>query len=547
MTTYGKSSLLQRFSKPKQPMLAVPQHRENPMPQSAVADTDTIERASGAPLIERDGAVQMLGGDGQYRPVVFPGGKPIPGINDGWRASAICRDFAPLTLVEFEGPNGNRATWFVDAGGVRLGDMVPALPKQHQEHLQSALTRLLVEQAAGPDTMARYYGRICLETRLQLEALLPNVCYDRALEYGQTIAAAAVTALRTAISITPIADVAQARLAPELRDGWQVTTLNGRAVCMAVGRRSVIRLGNVPPSKGYYISLVTGPLRQSRRLHVSANGRLIAINPLSPAPYMHRDRARFGYWIPPELVQSGSIELTLEHALISNDPAEAFVLQGIRLDVGDRAGEADTALTNSDLMLRFQSLGDNCQFGFVQRHFGAEPMGLLRFAGLPDLIGLIEAGAEGLGEPGTVTHFMDGTQYMIRESRYGLFYHTFREAAAMSPAEVVAENEAKLRYLARKLIEDLEDGETIWITRRIVSNDVHEILALHAAMQRHGPAKLLWVTPAPSDRQPGDVEWLTTGLLKGYLASKAPNGPGGFNPDHWLLLCRNAYRAFQEH
>src|ERR1700679_3995741 len=32
------------------------------------------------------------------------------------------------------------------------------------------------------------------------------------------------------------------------------------------------------------------------------------------------------------------------------------------------------------LMYRFENLGSDCEFGFVQRHLGAEPLSLLRFA-----------------------------------------------------------------------------------------------------------------------------------------------------------------------
>ena len=32
------------------------------------------------------------------------------------------------------------------------------------------------------------------------------------------------------------------------------------------------------------------------------------------------------------------------------------------------------------LLNSFESLGDNCEFGFVQRKFGTEPAGLLRWA-----------------------------------------------------------------------------------------------------------------------------------------------------------------------
>ncbi len=40
-------------------------------------------------------------------------------------------------------------------------------------------------------------------------------------------------------------------------------------------------------------------------------------------------------------------------------------------------------ITLQDLMLQFESLGQNCEFGLVQRRAGADPLGLLRFDSAP--------------------------------------------------------------------------------------------------------------------------------------------------------------------
>ena len=35
----------------------------------------------------------------------------------------------------------------------------------------------------------------------------------------------------------------------------------------------------------------------------------------------------------------------------------------------------------NELLLQFEPIGDNCEFGLMQQYFGAEPLSLLRFAG----------------------------------------------------------------------------------------------------------------------------------------------------------------------
>ena len=45
-------------------------------------------------------------------------------------------------------------------------------------------------------------------------------------------------------------------------------------------------------------------------------------------------------------------------------------------------------LDDRDLVLQFESIGDNCELGLVQRRAGSEPLGLLRFAGSTDKVSL---------------------------------------------------------------------------------------------------------------------------------------------------------------
>ena len=55
------------------------------------------------------------------------------------------------------------------------------------------------------------------------------------------------------------------------------------------------------------------------------------------------------------------------------------------------------------LMLRFESIGEDCEFGSVQRRYGAEPLGLLRWndASYPALAAALEQDFAGCGEPET--------------------------------------------------------------------------------------------------------------------------------------------------
>ena len=77
----------------------------------------------------------------------------------------------------------------------------------------------------------------------------------------------------------------------------------------------------------------------------------------------------------------------------------------------------------------FESLGENCELGFVQRHFGAEPIGLLRWAGISlDKLrhGLATAFDRVGTEAMTEMHVNPSNQeYFTTDKVYGLNMHTF--------------------------------------------------------------------------------------------------------------------------
>ncbi len=64
----------------------------------------------------------------------------------------------------------------------------------------------------------------------------------------------------------------------------------------------------------------------------------------------------------------------------------------------------ETELAEHELVLQFESLGDNCELGLVQRKLGAEPLGMFRFAGAPlgHLLCAMRSRFEGMADPAHV-------------------------------------------------------------------------------------------------------------------------------------------------
>jgi capsular polysaccharide biosynthesis protein len=205
-----------------------------------------------------------------------------------------------------------------------------------------------------------------------------------------------------------------------------------------------------------------------------------------------------------------------------------------------------------ELMLAFESLGDNCEFGLVQRYAGVEPLGLLRFAGMivpseiqvKTLIDALERRFEGLGAPGTITVYPTevGGEFMARESVYNLQYHT-----GMFPREITAEElqvreTRRLNFLRRKFAEDLEAGEKIWVWQSATTTRPDEVLPLLNALRAIGPNKLLWVVTGDDEHPPGTAERLDRDFFKGYIERIASFARElELSAFSWIGACQNTY------
>jgi hypothetical protein len=208
-----------------------------------------------------------------------------------------------------------------------------------------------------------------------------------------------------------------------------------------------------------------------------------------------------------------------------------------------------TALSLSELVTNFESIGENCEFGLVQRRCDAEPLGLMRFAGSYSnkIVRGIELEFEGIGEPADIAPMLeDGgaarREFMIHERKYGLVYHTFVYEGERT-VELMRQQEAmRLQFLRRKFVEELDAGEKIFVFKSGAAVLESEILPLFMALNRKQSNTLLWIVPEEPGRPSGTVEILMNGLLKGYIDRFAPAGNAhDFSFEAWLRLCVHAF------
>ena len=204
----------------------------------------------------------------------------------------------------------------------------------------------------------------------------------------------------------------------------------------------------------------------------------------------------------------------------------------------------DDTLEDRELVLRFESLGDNCELGLVQRLAGAEPLGLLRFAGTPlrSLLQALAARFEGIADPAHIRIHEENGEYMVKLTKYDVYYHSYIQSCEATPEAVHAKQGRSVDFLTSKLIGDLEHPHKILVFRQNEPLAAGDLVDLRLALAAYGPGILLWVREACPGHPPGTVDVVDDRLIIGYLRRLAPreNVPL-LDLASWLGVLRRAY------
>lgn len=218
-----------------------------------------------------------------------------------------------------------------------------------------------------------------------------------------------------------------------------------------------------------------------------------------------------------------------------------------------RKREPGSALTDKAVATCFESLGDNCEFGIFQRCCEAEPLGLLRFssARLDKLLIGLETGFAGVQARDQIESFLAGPdggpfEYLMIQNTFRMVYHTGVFEGQLTPRQLHARELTRLQYLRRKLVEDMEDAEKIFVCRRMPPLSEPEMLPIWLALQDYGPNTLLWVAPATPEHPAGSVERIGDRLMRGYLDRLATyDNATDVSVASWLAVCRQALQLHE--
>jgi hypothetical protein len=255
-------------------------------------------------------------------------------------------------------------------------------------------------------------------------------------------------------------------------------------------------------------------------------------------------------WPQDRTVLEGRGETEARQRLIEIDNPKRISTVAVDHQPVDRRSQGRTE--EGDLLMQFESLGENCEFGLVQRHFGVEPLGLLRWVSLApeSLCRALEERFAGLDDPEELEVKLIGSEYHMYGSQYQMRMHTYISESEYkgSPKELHAQFFRRLRYLKDKLLDDLRSAEKILVWQSGVGSLLSEetVYRMQHAVLKYGDNTLLVVRRHDNQSRPPIIEQRRPGLLFATLhqIDKLTGRDGKVRVsspfDGWLTLCRNA-------
>jgi hypothetical protein len=256
-------------------------------------------------------------------------------------------------------------------------------------------------------------------------------------------------------------------------------------------------------------------------------------------------------------------ELALAFYKISVDPATALSpwrtrtlppVPAANLETLAETTRARTGLALEDLSICFESLGHNCEFAYVQKQFGVEPNGLLRWTSitLPALVSALRRNFAGIAEPDNleVIEIFDkddpAGEWLIHDKLYDTETHTAlsRDEAAHNIVLWQAQRMFAERY--QEMLSTLQSGNKICVFQAPHIRSKSAIKPVAAALAKLGPNTLLWVsenTGYPS----GSVTTMQQGVLLGAIDRLAPEtAVAQTDLIAWGSIMANAYCLWRE-
>jgi tetratricopeptide (TPR) repeat protein len=237
--------------------------------------------------------------------------------------------------------------------------------------------------------------------------------------------------------------------------------------------------------------------------------------------------------------------------VVDDDGLLASIMDETTPTAGSLAG-ADATPEETAVLLGCESLGATsagCEFGLVQRRFGAEPFGMFRWA----LIAIdrltyalrnqfAEVGSDETTELAIRRESASHQEYYVVDKKVGYLTHTFVKVEDSPEDRMLKQSIRRVRFLKAKLIEDLHAAEKIFIYKYALKFDLSLLREMFAAVRSYGNGTVLCMTLADAAHPKGTIEMIEPGLFVGrtgfFMDAVVPDEQG-VDTEIWFAMCKH--------
>jgi hypothetical protein len=183
----------------------------------------------------------------------------------------------------------------------------------------------------------------------------------------------------------------------------------------------------------------------------------------------------------------------------------------------------------------FESIGENCEFGFVQRALGHEVGSLLRWAFLDSTASTVAGISTGFANVFAFENLVPAAEgAMVRDKVHGVAFHTAMRAERTSSGWAFLANEQerraihatesqKIDYLREKFERAIVGENRIYVAKRGSGLTVADAEELYKSISARGGGSLLFVTPACGNERPGTARLVHDRIAHGIVERFAPH------------------------
>ena len=196
------------------------------------------------------------------------------------------------------------------------------------------------------------------------------------------------------------------------------------------------------------------------------------------------------------------------------------------------------------LVLQFESLGENCEFGLLQRRFEAEPLGLLRwtYTHPRTLISLLESRFAGLGDQAKLNlSRAPWGEYFLKDTAYGVTFHTYLRDCGGDEEAFLRKQSGRLVWLREKMLGDLTTGGKKYVYKLHYGAPDEVASRMLTLLKGYADNTLVCVRAAGSDDAPGSIKVGQDGMISGYLTRVEPTANNNWDICYsdWLSICQS--------